>query len=287
MAETAQLTFEDGAAYEDFMGVWSRIAGEAFLPWLAPEPGWRWADVGCGNGAFTQLLVERCAPAEVHGIDPSDAQLAYARTRMPGAPIQWQQGDAMALPWPDRSFDAAVMALVIFFVPDPARGVAEMARVVRPGGSVSAYAWDLLGGGFPFAAMSEEMAVLGVPPLWPPSAEAANIDALQASWAAAGLEQVETREITLQRSFADYETFWRIAQTGPRVGPRLASMSPGDVALLKTRLHERLAPGAGRRWQRHVQRAGECGEGARCQSVSGSRFTKTSARTKPSTVGSA
>ena len=244
MAETAQLTFEDGAAYEDFMGVWSRIAGEAFLPWLAPEPGWRWADVGCGNGAFTQLLVERCAPAEVHGIDPSDAQLAYARTRMPGAPIQWQQGDAMALPWPDRSFDAAVMALVIFFVPDPARGVAEMARVVRPGGSVSAYAWDLLGGGFPFAAMSEEMAVLGVPPLWPPSAEAANIDALQASWAAAGLEQVETRAITLQRSFADYETFWRIAQTGPRVGPRLASMSPGDVALLKTRLHERLAPGA-------------------------------------------
>ena len=120
----------------------------------------------------------------------------------------------------------------------------ERSAVVRPGGSVSAYAWDLLGGGFPFAAMSEEMAVLGVSPLWPPSAEAANIDALQASWAAAGLEQVETREITLRRSFADYETFWRIAQTGPRVGPRLASMSPGDVALLKTRLHERLAPGA-------------------------------------------
>ena len=56
----------------------------------------------------------------------------------------------MALPFERQRFDAAVMALVIFFVPDPAKGVAEMARVVRPGGLVAAYAWDVLGGGFSF-----------------------------------------------------------------------------------------------------------------------------------------
>ena len=135
--EQPQIRFDDGAAYEGFMGVWSRLAGEGFLQWLAPPERWRWADIGCGNGAFTELLFERCAPTSVHGIDPSEAQLAFARTRLEEAPAQFSQGDAMALPWTDDSFDAAVMALVIFFVPDPPKSVAEMARVVRPGGSVS------------------------------------------------------------------------------------------------------------------------------------------------------
>ncbi len=59
----------------------------------------------------------------------------------------------MALPFADGAFDAAVMALVIFFVPEPARGVAEMARVVASGGIVCAYAWDMPGGGFPYALL--------------------------------------------------------------------------------------------------------------------------------------
>ena len=66
MAEQ-QIRYDDGAAYERMMGVWSRLAGETFLDWLAPRSGLRWIDVGCGNGAFTELLVERCTPAEVRG----------------------------------------------------------------------------------------------------------------------------------------------------------------------------------------------------------------------------
>jgi ubiquinone/menaquinone biosynthesis C-methylase UbiE len=71
MAER-KLRFDDGAAYEQMMGIWSRYAGTIFLDWLSPPPGLRWIDVGCGSGAFTELLVERCAPAEVQGIDPSE-----------------------------------------------------------------------------------------------------------------------------------------------------------------------------------------------------------------------
>ena len=75
--------FTDGDAYERFMGRWSRTAGETFLDWLALPPGLRWLDVGCGTGAFTELLIARCAPAMVDGIDPSEDQIAYAR-KTPG-----------------------------------------------------------------------------------------------------------------------------------------------------------------------------------------------------------
>ena len=121
-----QIRFDDGEAYEDFMGKWSLLAGHAFLDWLAPAPGLRWLDVGCGNGAFTELLVQRCAVREVLGVDPSDGQLAFARTRLPRAPVRWERGDAMALPCDDASVDCAVMALVIFFVPEPARGARHL-----------------------------------------------------------------------------------------------------------------------------------------------------------------
>lgn len=237
--DDAAVRFDDGAAYEQFMGDWSRRAGSAFLEWLAPAPGARWVDVGCGNGAFTQLLVERCAPAAVQGIDPSEEQLAYARTRLAGA-ASFERGDAMALPCADGTFDAAVMALVIFFVPDPALGVAEMARVVRPGGSVSAYAWDITGGGFPYAALQDELAALGAPPQWPPSVDAARLDRLRELWAGAGLVDLETREITVHRTYADFDTYWQIARTGPRLQPRLAAMPAVDKDALKARLRSRL-----------------------------------------------
>src|SRR5271157_2066492 len=103
-----QIRFDDGASYERMMGVWSRLAGDVFLDWLAPAPGQRWVDVGCGNGAFTELLVQRCAPVAIQGIDPSEGQLKFARSRHTAGIAQFQLGDAMALAFADDSFDAAV-----------------------------------------------------------------------------------------------------------------------------------------------------------------------------------
>jgi len=122
---TSEIRFNDGAAYERYMGRWSQAAGERFLDWLAAEPGWSWLDVGCGNGAFTELVTGRLAPHAIAGIDPSEAQITYARSRPALHEAELRQGDAMALPWPAAAFDVAVMPLVIFFVPDPARGVGE------------------------------------------------------------------------------------------------------------------------------------------------------------------
>ena len=236
-----QIRFDDGASYETYMGVWSRSVGDAFLRWLDPAPGWRWVDVGCGNAAFTEILVERCAPAEVQGIDPAEAQIAFARTRLPAAaPVAFHVGDAQALPWAEARFDAAVMALVIFFVPDPVKAVAEMVRVTRPGGSVSTYAWDMFGGGFPYAAMLEEMDAMGVATPGPPSEEASRLETLRSLWQDAGLVNVETRTIEVQRSFESFERFWAIAQTGPRVTRRVAEMAEADRGRLREGLRRRL-----------------------------------------------
>lgn len=240
---TAQpIRFQDGAAYERLMGVWSRLAGDAFLNWLAPGEALRWIDVGCGNGAFTELICQRGAPASVEGIDPSEGQLAFARER-PGARLaRFKQGNAMALPFADDAFDAAVMALVLFFVPDPPKGVAEMARVVAPGGSVSAYAWDIPGGGFPIEALWAEMRGMGLTHAVPPSVNAARLDVMRTLWAEAGLTQVEMREFIVHRTFENFDEYWATCQLSSSVDATITAMQPDDVETLRTRVRARLPP---------------------------------------------
>ena len=236
-----QIRFNDGAAYERMMGVWSRLAGDVFLDWLAPTPGARWVDVGCGNGAFTERLVQRCAPLEIQGVDPSEGQLAFARSRHTAGIARFQQGDAMALPFEDSHFDAAVMALVLFFVPDPAKGVAEMKRVVRPGGTVSAYLWDMLApGGFPLGPMQEELRALGRKPMMPPQAAVSRMETLRAVWVDAGLTDVATREITVARTFEDFADFWATVQIATSMAQTIREMNPDETARFKDGLRARL-----------------------------------------------
>lgn len=238
------IQFANGAGYEAYMGVWSRLAGDVFLDWLSPKPGLRWLDVGCGNGASTALLAARCAPASLHGVDPSEAQIAFAHERGDVGEAEFRVGDAMALPYPDEAFDMAVMPLVIFFVPVPVQGVAEMVRAVRPGGSVSAYAWDMTGGGFPYEILRQELVALNIAVPREPHPEASRLDVLHRLWSDAGLEAVETLVIPVTRTFASFEEFWTIVQAGPSVGPSLAALTPEDSELLKTRLRTRLVADA-------------------------------------------
>src|SRR5215472_9324185 len=239
MAET-QIRFEDGAAYEREMGNWSRRAGSIFLDWLAAPLGLKWIDVGCGNGAFTELLVERCAPVEIQGIDPAEGQLAFARTRPAARIAKFSRGDAMALPFPTDAFDVATMALVIPFVPEPIKGVAEMTRVVRPGGMVATYIWDMLGGGFPLDPIRIEMRAMGLTVVNPPSLEASRIEVLRDLWTRAGLSEVETREITVQRTFPDFEDFWTISLSAPSLRSLIAATPPNDIETLKARVRARM-----------------------------------------------
>jgi SAM-dependent methyltransferase len=91
-------------------------------------------DIGCGNGAFTEEVIARCAPAAVSAIDPSDEQLAYARARNGVKMTEFRTGDAETLPFGDATFDVAVMALVISFLPDPDKSAADCEKAIRPAG---------------------------------------------------------------------------------------------------------------------------------------------------------
>ncbi len=243
MAMTSEpIRFTDGAGYDRFMGVWSRLAGQGFLDWIAPNHGQRWLDVGCGNGAFTQLIAQQSEPLTLVGIDPSEAQLAYARQQPLLQSVDFVNADAMALPFPDDAFNLAVMPLVIFFVPEPAQGVAEMARVVAPGGIVAAYAWDMEGGGFPYQSVNETLGSVGRAIPMPPSVGASRLDGLMDLWTTAGLGDIHTKVITVERTYPDFDDLWNTVRGGPSAGQALAAMSEAERTHFRELLQARLQP---------------------------------------------
>lgn len=216
-------SFQNPAGYERYMSAWSRAAGGQFLDWLALPPGQRWLDVGCGSGAFTALLAERAAPAELHGIDRSPAMLAYARERLPHS-VQLHEGDAAALPFSDASFDAAVMPLVIVFLDEPLRAVAEMRRVVCPGGVVATYIWALPNG-FPYHTAFAILRDIGVLPDRAAPDDSTELARLQALWQAAGLQNVATAAFNVSHRYPDFAAWWRALQDSASIGERLAALS--------------------------------------------------------------
>lgn len=233
--------FTDGKAYERLMGRWSQLIGAKFLDWIEAPKGQRWIDVGCGNGAFTEILIARSAPAAVTGIDPSGEQLDYARTRPGTMMAQFQVADAQALPFPDDSFDAASMALVITFIPDPLKAAREMARVVKPGGNVATYMWDIPGGGFPIRPLAAAIKSLGLDEPSRPNVEASRRETMQALWTQAGLQSIDTTVLRIRVAYADFDDFWTSSTLpiGPS-GKALSEMSPSMREKLKERLREQL-----------------------------------------------
>jgi ubiquinone/menaquinone biosynthesis C-methylase UbiE len=205
--------FSVAPAYEAYMGRWSRPVAQEFVRWLAMPARRRWLDVGCGTGALTQTVVEVGEARSVVGVDPSPAFVQHARSRSFGtAEVQFLQGDALALPVGSVDFDVVVSGLVLNFVPEPGRMVAEMTRAARPGGTVALYVWDMSGGMElitrfwqaahevdPSAAARDE------------SARFREINApepLEALFTAAGLLEVVTRPIDVPSVFRDFDDYW-------------------------------------------------------------------------------
>ena len=239
------MLFNDGGAYEKSMGTWSRLVGDVFIKWLTAENELDWLDVGCGNGAFSELIVTSCSPKTVHAIDPSAEQIDFARTRPAVAGIaKFEVGDAMALPLDNNSFDIAVMALVIFFVPKPRKGLAEMIRVVKSGGTVASYTWDTINQGSPSSLIGRQLSEMGFTPESPPNPQVSEITALGKLWSSGGLIDVESQIINVERQFRDIEEYWKIASLFPNIQKIIPVLTETQIDEVKARLEPQLSIGS-------------------------------------------
>ena len=229
-----------GAAYEPYVGRWSRLVAREFLAWLAVPTGRRWLDVGCGTGALTEAILQAAAPAEVVGIDPSDGFVAYAREHVRDERARFKVADARSLPFVDGRFDAVASGLVLNFVPDPQQAMVEMARVARPGGTVAAYVWDYAGEmqlmrHFWDAAVALDPDARDLDegqrfPLCRP-------EPLERLFRDAGAEDVAVRAIDVPTVFRDFDDYWSPFLGGQGPAPSYA-MSLSEER--RTALRERI-----------------------------------------------
>lgn len=194
---------------------------------LTPGPSRRWLDVGCGTGVLTQAILERAAPAQVVGVDQSDGFLGYARRAVDDPRVTFQIGDATSLPVESDAFDVAVAGLVINFVPDMPKAVAEMARAVQGGGIVAAYVWD-------YAGEMQLMrrfwdAAVALDPSALDTNEARRFpscrpEPMAALFEGAGLQNVVVHAIDVPTIFQDFDDYWRpfLGGQGPAPSYRVA-----------------------------------------------------------------
>ena len=233
-----------GEAYEPYVGRWSRPVAREFLGWLAVPDGERWLDVGCGTGALSETILALAAPGEVVGVDPSPAFVAFARDRVRDPRAQFGLGEAQALRADSSTFDAVVAGLVLNFVPEPGRAVAEMARVTRPGGTVAAYVWDYAEG---MQMMRHFWDAAGA--LDPRARELdegrrftlCGPEPLSDLFRRTGLANVEVRAIEVPTVFRDFDDYWSPFLRGQAPAPSYAmSLSEKRREELRERLRASL-----------------------------------------------
>lgn len=229
-----------GAAYEPYIGRWSRAVAAEFVRRLEVAPGGRWLDIGCGTGAVSQAVLDAGHPAEVAGADASEAYVRYARRRIADPRAHFVAGDAGALPFPGAVADVAVSGLVLNFLPDPGRAVAELARVTRPGGTVGAYVWDYAEGMRLIRCFWDAAGALDPRareldegtrfPLCRP-------DRLRALFTGAGLAGVRVEAIDVPTRFRDFDDYWTPFLGGQGPAPSYVMSLPQDRrAALRMRL---------------------------------------------------
>jgi SAM-dependent methyltransferase len=245
---TKAENWDGGVAYEAYVGRWSRVVAREFLRWLNVPLGSRWLDVGCGTGMLSQAILSQADPTEVKGVDRSASFIAFARQKFDDKRITFEVSDAQELNIEGGPYDAIVSGLVLNFIPDPAKALNEMRRLVRPGGVVAAYVWD-------YADEMQFMrhfwnAVIRLHP------EMATVDEgrrfllckpapLTTLFQEAGLNQVEVRSIDIPTPFRDFDDYWTPFLGGQGTAPTyVMSLSEGERAELREYLRERLPTNA-------------------------------------------
>ena len=233
-------TFGVPAAYDSFMGRYSRPLAPAFAGAAGVAAGQRVLDVGCGPGALTEELLGRVGASAVAAIDPSEPFVEECARRNPGVDVR--VGAAERLPFEDGSFDRALAQLVLHFVSDQAAAAGELRRVVRDGGSAAACVWDF-GGGMQMLRLFWEAARTAVPSA-PDEASTLRFGRdgeIGSLFREAGLRDVVTGALTVEVGYEGFEDLWRgfLAGSGP-AGSLCVSLEPEPQEALREELRRRV-----------------------------------------------
>jgi len=222
------------------MGRWSRSLADEVVTGLAPRPGLRWLDVGCGTGAASEAVMVHAIPSSLVGVDPSAAFVSAASSRLDDERARFITGDAMDLPVPDSSVDHVICGLALNFVPDPVSAGREMRRTLVPGGLATAYVWDY----------SDEMQMLRY--FWDAAVaedpQAISQDegvafplcrrnSLHQSFVDSGFAEVRVRAVDLPTPFRDFDDYWLPFLGGQGHAPRYCAALPDRA---RERLRARL-----------------------------------------------
>ena len=232
-----------GAAYEAYIGRWSRLVAGEFIDWLDIPAGSDWLDAGCGTGALCQTILWLVAPRRLKGIDRSANFIAHARTQIQDDRVSFETADAQALPDTADRYDAVVSGLVLNFIPQPDLAVSEMMRVVKPGGVAAAYVWDYAGKMqlirhfFDAAAALDPKAVQLDEGRRFPLCQPGPLEELFKS---AGLQHVSVRAIDVPTIFIDFDDYWSPFLGGQGPAPGYCMSLSEDM---RVKLRERIRAG--------------------------------------------
>ena len=237
------MRFEVSAdAYMRFMGQYSEPLAPRFADLTGIGDGQRVLDVGCGPGALTAELVNRVGAASVSAAEPSASFAAAVRERLPG--VEVRRSAAEQLPFPDRTFDAALAQLVVHFMADPVQGLREMRRVTRPGGMVAACVWDHAGGRGPLAAFWSAVRELDQAADDESGRAGVREGHLASLFNQAGLDRTSITTLTVRVRHASFDDWWQPFTLG--VGPAgvyVASLTPDHRAALREQCRRLLPAG--------------------------------------------
>ena len=236
---TSRRVFALGEGYELYMGRWSRLLAPLYAAFAGVRDGERILDVGCGTGS----LATSFSSNDVVGVDPSTAFIELAKQR---SRVHFEVGDAQALRFADQSFDHAMALLVINFVPDHEKALAEMRRVTRKGGTVSAGVWDYGDGMESLRIFWDEAVALdpAAAPKHERNMKLSRRGELASLWRKADLRDVREEALVIEQAFSSFADYWRPFLTG--VGPGgayVASLDEARRAQLEARLRDRLRDG--------------------------------------------
>jgi SAM-dependent methyltransferase len=236
--------WDDSAAYESYVGRWSRLSAASFIDWLDLPGGGAWLDVGCGTAALTREILARANPLLAVGCDRSAAYIAFASAQTADARARFVQAEVSDLPQTEEGFDAVVAGLVLNFLPSPLDGLVAMAAPARRGGVVAAYVWDYAGQMQLMRYFWDAAVALN------PSAEEldegrrfpiCNPQQLEMLFRDAGLAHVESRGIDVRTRFENFDDYWSPFLGGQGPAPGYAvSLSEVERAELRERIRRAL-----------------------------------------------